>query len=67
MAPLAPGRLKEVFAIPLYSTKLDTLPKVFLISKQVVPYHTLGGTCCPGWSTPKNRSLADSSKTNHKP
>jgi hypothetical protein len=48
MAPLAPGRLKEVFAVPLRSTKSDTLPKVFLISKQTVPYQTLGDTCCPG-------------------
>jgi hypothetical protein len=67
MAPLAPGGLKEVFTVPLCSTKSDTLPKVFLISKQVVPYQILGGTCCPRGSTPKNRSLADSSKTNHKP
>jgi hypothetical protein len=48
MAPLAPGELKEVFTVSLRSTKSDTLPKVFLISKQAVPYQTLGGTCCPG-------------------
>jgi hypothetical protein len=48
MAPLAPSGLKEVFVVALCSTKLDTLTKVFLISKQVVPYYTLGGTCCPG-------------------
>jgi hypothetical protein len=41
MAPLALGGINEVFAVPLRSTKLDTLPKVFLISKQVVPYQTL--------------------------
>jgi hypothetical protein len=38
-----------------------------LISKQVISYWTCGGTCWPGGSTPKNRSLADSSRTNHKP
>jgi hypothetical protein len=66
MAPLAPGGINEVLAVPLRSTKSDTLSKVFLISKQVVPYQTPGGTCYPGGSTSKNRSLADSSKTNHK-
>jgi hypothetical protein len=48
MAPLAPSGLKEVFTVPLRATKSNTLPKVFLISKQVVPYQTLGATCCPG-------------------
>jgi hypothetical protein len=48
MAPLAPGGINEVLAVPLRSTKSDTLSKVFLISKQVVPYQTLGGTCYPG-------------------
>jgi hypothetical protein len=67
MAPLALGGINEVFVVPLHSTKLDTLPKVFLINKQVVPYQTLGGIGCPGGSTPKNMSLAGSSKTNHKP
>jgi hypothetical protein len=40
-----------------------------LISKQAIPYRTRGGTCClgGGGSTPMNRSLADSSMTNHKP
>jgi hypothetical protein len=41
MAPLAPGGINEVFTVPLRSTKLDTLPEVFLIRKQVVPYQTL--------------------------
>jgi hypothetical protein len=41
----------------------DTLPIVFLISRQAVPYQTRGGTCCHGLSTPKIRSLADSSTT----
>jgi hypothetical protein len=35
-----------------------------LITKQAIPYWTCGGTYYPGGSTPKNRSLADSSK-NH--
>jgi hypothetical protein len=67
MAPLTLGEFKEVFAVPLRSTKSDTLSKVFLISKQAVPYQTLGDTCCPRLSTPKNMSLVDSSKSNHKP
>jgi hypothetical protein len=48
MAPLAPGRLKDVFTVPLCSTKSDTLPKVFLISKQVVPYQNLVAHVVPG-------------------
>jgi hypothetical protein len=51
-------------AIP-HSTEQGTLPIVFLIRKQVVPYQTRDGTCCPGVSTPKIRSLADSSTTCH--
>jgi hypothetical protein len=43
----------------------DTLFTVPLISRQAVPYWTRGGTCCPGVSTPKTRSLANSSMTNH--
>jgi hypothetical protein len=42
-----------------------TQPIAALISKQVIPYRTRGGTCCPTVSTPKTRSLADSSMTNH--
>jgi hypothetical protein len=48
-----------------HSTKQDTLPTTFLIIKQIVPYRTHGGTCCPVGSTPKIRSLADSSTTCH--
>jgi hypothetical protein len=48
-----------------HSTKQDTLPIVFLISKQVILYWTRGGTYCPGVSTPKIRSLAGSSTTCH--
>jgi hypothetical protein len=49
----------------LHSTEQDTQPIVFLISRQAVPYWTHGGTCCPSMSTPKIRSLADSSTTCH--
>jgi hypothetical protein len=48
-----------------HSTEHDTQPIVFLITKQVVPYQTHGGTCCPRVSTPKIRSLVDLSMTNH--
>jgi hypothetical protein len=48
-----------------HSTVHDTHPIAYLISKQVVPYRTHAGTCCPGVSTPKIRSLANSSMTNH--
>jgi hypothetical protein len=48
-----------------HSTEHDTQPIVFLISNQVVPYWTCGDTYCPGVSTPKIQSLADSSMTNH--
>jgi hypothetical protein len=48
-----------------HPTKQDTLPIVFLISRQVIPYRTCGDTCCPGVSTPKIWSLADSSTTCH--
>jgi hypothetical protein len=43
----------------------DTQPIVFIISKQVILYRTCGGTCCPGVSAPKIRSLADLSTTCH--
>jgi hypothetical protein len=48
-----------------HSTEHDTQPIAYLISKQVDPYRTRGGTCYPGVSTPKIWSLADSSMTNH--
>jgi hypothetical protein len=48
-----------------HSTEHDTQPIAYLISKQVVPYQTHGGTCCSTGSTPKIRSLADSSMTSH--
>jgi hypothetical protein len=48
-----------------HSTGHDILPVVFLISRQVVPYQTSDGTCCSEVSTPKIRSIADSSTTCH--
>jgi hypothetical protein len=48
-----------------HSTEHDTQSIVFLISKQAVPYWTRGDKSCPEGSTPKIRSLADSSVTNH--
>jgi hypothetical protein len=48
-----------------HSTEHDTRPMAHLISKQVVPYQTRGSTCCPRVSTPKIRSLVDSSMTSH--
>jgi hypothetical protein len=48
-----------------HSTEHDTQPIAYLISKQVIPYRTRGGTCYPRGSTPKIRSLGDSSMTSH--
>jgi hypothetical protein len=48
-----------------HSNEKDKLPRVFLISKQVVPYQTCGGICCLGVSTPKIQSLVNSSITCH--
>jgi hypothetical protein len=48
-----------------HSTEHDTQPIAYLISKQAVPYRTRGGTCYPGGSTPKIRSLVDPSMTSH--
>jgi hypothetical protein len=63
--PLAicePGRATTPIS---HSSEQGTLPTTSLISKQVIPYWTRGGTYCPRMSTPKTRSLADSSMTNH--
>jgi hypothetical protein len=65
--PLAPCEPRRVTTPISHSSEQGTLPTASLISKQVVPYQTCGDTCCPGVSTPKTRSLADSSMTNHKP
>jgi hypothetical protein len=48
-----------------HSSEQGTLPTTPLISKQVIPYRTRGGTYCHGVSTPKILSLADLSMTNH--
>jgi hypothetical protein len=48
-----------------HSAEQDTQHIAFLISKQVIPYWTRVGTCCPGVSTPKIRSLADLSTIYH--
>jgi hypothetical protein len=47
------------------STEQDTLPIIFLISKQIIPYQTCGGTYCPGVSIPKIWFLANLSTTCH--
>jgi hypothetical protein len=48
-----------------HSIEQNTLPIVFLISKQDVPYQTHGGTYCPEVSTTKIRSLPYLSTTCH--
>jgi hypothetical protein len=53
------------FCVFPHTTKQDSQPTASLISKQAIPYRTHGDTCCPRVSTPKTRSLADSSMTNH--
>jgi hypothetical protein len=65
--PLAPCEPRRVTTLISHSSEQGTLPIASLISKQVISYQTRGGTCCPGVSTPKTQSLADSSMTNHKP
>jgi hypothetical protein len=66
MAPLTSCELGWVTTPISHSSKQGTLPTAYLVSKQVIPYRTRGNTCCPGVSTPKTRTLADSSMTNHK-
>jgi hypothetical protein len=63
--PLAPCEPRWVNTPFFHSFEDGTLPTTSLISKQAVPYRTRGSTCCPGVSTPKTRSLAASSMTNH--
>jgi hypothetical protein len=57
--PLAPCEPRRVTTLFSHSSKQGTLPTTSLISKQAIPYWTRGGSCCPGVSTPKTRSLAD--------
>jgi hypothetical protein len=65
--PLLPHAVHRYSHTHLRTTEQDTLPKTILISQQTVPYQTHGDTVCPGWSTSKNRSLADSSKNHLQP
>jgi hypothetical protein len=48
-----------------HTSKQGTLTTPSLISKQAIPFQRRGDTCCPRVSTPRIRSLADSSLTNH--
>jgi hypothetical protein len=66
MTPHAPCEPRWVTTPISHSFEQVTLPTTSLISKQVVPYQTRGGTYCPRVSTPKTQSLADLSTTNHK-
>jgi hypothetical protein len=65
-APLAPCEPRQVTTLISHSSDQGTLPTASQISKQAIPYRTCGGTCCPVVSTPKTRSLANLSMTNHK-
>jgi hypothetical protein len=65
-APPAPCEPRQVTTPISHSSEQGTLPTASIISKQAIPYQTRGGTYYPGVSTPKTRSLADSSMTNHK-
>jgi hypothetical protein len=65
MTPLAPREPRWVTMPISHWSEQGTLPTTSLISKQVVPYRTRGGTCYPRVSTPMTRSLVDSSMTNH--
>jgi hypothetical protein len=64
-APLAQCEPERVTTSNSHSSEQGTLPIEPLISRQVVPYRTRGATYCPRVSTPKTRSLADSSMINH--
>jgi hypothetical protein len=65
--PLAPCEPRQVTTLISHSSKKGTLLTASLISMQAFPYQTHGDTCCPGVSTPKTQSPADSIMTNHKP
>jgi hypothetical protein len=62
---MSPSKYVTKYDIDPHSTEQDTLPIVFLISKQVTPYQTRGGTCYRKVSAPKIQSLVDSSTTRH--
>jgi hypothetical protein len=65
--PLALCEPRQVTTPISHSFEQGTLPTTSLISEQVVPFRTRADICCPRVSTPKTRSLANSSMTNHKP
>jgi hypothetical protein len=65
-APLAPCEARRVTTPISHSFEQGTFSTSSLISKQVIPYRTRGGTCYPRVSTPKTWFLADSSMTNNK-
>jgi hypothetical protein len=48
-----------------HTVEQDSQPTSSLISNQALPYRTHGDTYCRRVSTPKTRSLVDSSMTNH--
>jgi hypothetical protein len=62
--PLVPYGSDHVMRLS-NTTKQDSQPTTSLIIKQIVLYRTHDSICCPGVSTPKTRSLANLSKTNH--
>jgi hypothetical protein len=63
--PLTLCKPRRVTTPISHSSVQGSLSTTSLISKQVVPHQTYGGTCYPGVSTPKTLCLADSSITNH--
>jgi hypothetical protein len=65
MTPLALCEPRRVTMPISHTIEQCTLPTASLISRQVIPYRTRGSTYCPGMSTPKTRSLVDSSITIH--
>jgi hypothetical protein len=67
MTPLAPCEPRRVTTPISHSSEQCTLPTASLISKQVIPYRTRGGTYCPRVSTPMTRSLVDLSMTTTSP
>jgi hypothetical protein len=66
MASLAPCEPWRVTMSISHSSEQGTLPTTPIVIKQAIPYGTRGSICCPGVSTPKTQSVADSSMTNHK-
>jgi hypothetical protein len=64
-APLGQCGSQTKYCVIPDVTEQDIFSIASLISKQVVLYRTCGGTDCSEGPTPKNRSLADSNKTNH--